>query len=76
VVCLKKSLTEPTTLQMRQPATQDGMVRGEPEGVMTSPDAKPTFHSQSAPGYIDHLKITGGMGTSRQESAVDTVGNH
>ena len=37
---------------------------------------KPTYHSQSAPGYIDHLKITGGMGTSRQESTVDTVGNH
>jgi hypothetical protein len=27
-------------LSGRQPATQDGMVRGEPEGVMTSPDAK------------------------------------
>jgi hypothetical protein len=32
---------------LRQAATQDGMVRGEPEGVMTSPDAKPTFHSES-----------------------------
>ena len=31
-------------------------------------DVKPTFHSQSAPGYIDHLKITGGMGTFQAES--------
>jgi hypothetical protein len=52
------------------------MVRGEPEGVITSPDAKPTYHSQSAPGAIDHLEIAGGTGTSRQESAADIVGSH
>jgi len=35
-----------------------------------------TSQAESAPGAIDHLKITGGMGTSRQESAADTVGSH
>jgi hypothetical protein len=36
---------------------------------MTSPDAKPTFHSQSNRDAFDHVKIIDGMGTFRKESA-------
>jgi hypothetical protein len=54
--------------------TQDAIVCGEPEGVKTSMDAKPTFQAQSARGNIDHLKITGGMGIYRKESGADTAG--
>jgi hypothetical protein len=32
-------------------------------------DGKATFHSQSASGDIDHLKITGGVGIFHKESA-------
>jgi hypothetical protein len=32
-------------------------------------DGKPTFHSQSASGDVDHLKITGGVGIFPKESA-------
>jgi hypothetical protein len=35
-----------------------------------------TSQAQSAPGDIDHLKISGGKGISRQKSAADTVGKH
>ena len=45
-------------------------MRGEPEGIMTSPDAKATSQAQSAPGDTDHLKITGGKGIYQQESVI------
>ena len=44
---------------LRQPVTQDGMVRGEPKGVITLPEVKPTSQAESIRGVIDHLKITG-----------------
>jgi len=41
---------------------------GTPVGTSTL-TVTDTFHSQSAGGYIDHPKITGGVGTFHKESA-------
>ena len=37
-------------------------------------DGKPTSQAESAPGDIDHLRITGGKGILQQESRLDAHG--
>ena len=36
-------------------------------------DVKPTFHSQSIRGNIDHMKITGGMGIAMKMHRGTTI---